>query len=84
MAPRQLSGPRNVCHFLGSRLAQRYTEVHYWLVLANHIGSGDYPSVPMHVRMMGGAEKAAYHSQIHSDAGTTWTALPVHYSDKVT
>lgn len=66
-----------MCHFLGSRLAERYTEVHYWLVLANHIDSGNYPIVPMHVRMMGGAEKAAYHSRLHSDAGTTWTALPV-------
>ena len=62
MAPRQLSKPRNVCHFLGSRLAQRYTEVHYWLMLANKIDPGNYSSVPMHVRAMEGAEEAAQRS----------------------
>ena len=37
----------------------------YWLVLTSNVDSVRYPIVPLLVRVMRGAEKAAQHLRVH-------------------
>lgn len=55
MALHPLSSLKNLPE---SKQAQRYTEVRYWLVLANEADSGNYP---MQMRVAAGSGKAAQH-----------------------